>query len=88
MLVPLGLREPPPTSADRMLTPGAATWAIVLENSAISSFGSLAQRCNRNDAFSRGRQEAAIVNGGAFVSACRNNDGGVSECGLAPLPSA
>jgi hypothetical protein len=37
MLVLLRLRKPPPSLADRMLTPGAATWAIVLENSAISS---------------------------------------------------
>ena len=37
MLVPLKLRKPPPTLADRMSTPGAATWAIVLEKSAISS---------------------------------------------------
>src|SRR5215831_3285708 len=66
MLVPLRLRTPPPNLADRMLTPGAATWAMVLENSAISSLPPVPwpSAATETTPSAAAGKEAAIVNGG------------------------
>ena len=65
MLVPLMLCKPPPALADKMSTPGAATWAMMFENLAMLNFPpaprpSAATETIPSDAAGK---DAAILNG-------------------------